>query len=123
MVVEVKKIFGYDDTLDVFGIHGFGGTIGAVMTGVLATGLINPIFGEGIPVGLVDGRSAQVVNQLIAIGVAVAFAVAGTLVSLRVVDLLIGLRVSETEEITGLDATQHGEAAYVFEVPATAGKF
>jgi len=55
------------------------------------------------------------VNQLIGIGVAVLFAVAGTLVSLKLADMLIGLRVSETEEIAGLDATQHGEAAYVFE--------
>ena len=115
MVVEVKKIFGYDDTLDVFGIHGFGGMIGAVMTGVLATGVINPIFKDGVPVGLIDGNSLQVVNQLIGIGVAVLFAVAGTLVSLKLADMLIGLRVSETEEIAGLDATQHGEAAYVFE--------
>ncbi len=119
MVSEVKKRFGYDDTLDVFGIHGFGGTIGAVMTGVFATSAINPIFkdasGNALPVGLLDGNAMQIVNQLAGIGIAVALAAVGTLVILKIVDLLIGLRVSEVDEMSGLDITQHGETAYVFE--------
>jgi len=119
MVAEVKKIFGYDDTLDVFGIHGFGGTLGAICTGLLATSVINPIFkdpeGNPLPVGLFDGNSMQVVNQLIGIGIAVALAAVGTFLILKIVDLLIGVRVSENEEIAGLDSSQHGETAYVFE--------
>lgn len=119
MVAEVKKIFGYDDTLDVFGIHGFGGTLGAICTGFLAGSAINPIFkdeaGNALPVGFFDGNAMQVVNQLIGIGIAVALAAVGTFLILKIVDLLIGLRVSENEELAGLDVSQHGETAYVFE--------
>ncbi|MEP7075933.1 MAG: ammonium transporter [Acidobacteriota bacterium] len=118
MVAKVKHIFGYDDTLDVFGIHGVGGAVGALMTGVLATSLINPIFkdaaGNAAAVGLIDGNYAQVLNQLAGIGIAVCLASGGTFVVLKVVDLFIGLRVTETEEIAGLDATQHGERGYAF---------
>lgn len=118
MVAEIKHLFGYDDTLDVFGIHGFGGTLGAILTGVFATSSINPIFkdasGNALPVGLLEGNSAQVVNQLIGIGIAIAFAAIGSFLILKVVDLLIGVRVSETEELEGLDASQHGETAYAF---------
>ena len=119
MVCEVKKRFGYDDTLDVFGIHGIGGIFGALLTGVLATSSVNPIFkdanGNILPVGLIEGNAMQVVNQLVGIGISVALAVVGTLIILKFVDLIIGLRVSETDETLGLDATQHGETAYVFE--------
>ena len=119
MVCEVKKRLGYDDTLDVFGIHGIGGIFGAVLTGVLATKAINPIFKDGdgnpLPVGLLDGNAMQIVNQLAGIGISVALAIVGTLVILKFVDLVIGVRVSETEETVGLDATQHGETAYTFE--------
>lgn len=118
MVAEIKHLFGYDDTLDVFGIHGFGGTLGAILTGVFATSQINPIFkdasGNPLPVGLLEGNSAQVLNQLAGIGIAVAFAAIGSFVILKVVDLLIGVRVSETAELEGLDASQHGESGYVF---------
>ncbi len=119
MVSEVKRRFGYDDTLDVFGIHGIGGIIGALLTGVLATGAVNPIFGEAngnvIPVGLIDGNAMQVVNQLVGAGFAIVLAVAGSIVILKFVDLVIGLRVSESDEAAGLDVTQHGETAYIFE--------
>jgi len=119
MVAEIKHLFGYDDTLDVFGIHGFGGTLGAVMVGIFATSEINPIFkdanGNALPVGLLEGNSAQLVKQLIGIGIAVAFATIGSLLILKLVDLLVGVRVSETAEIVGLDASQHGEAGYAFE--------
>lgn len=123
MVVEIKKLFGYDDTLDVFGIHGFGGTIGAIATGIFATSLINPIFkdaaGNPLPVGLLEGNSEQVLNQLAGVAIAVVLGAGGTFVILKLVDLLIGLRVSEVEEIAGLDASQHGEVAYVFEESAS----
>lgn len=119
MVSEIKKLFGYDDTLDVFGIHGFGGALGAIMTGVLATSAVNPIFkdaaGNPLPVGLVDGNAMQIVNQLIGVGIAIALSAIASVVILKIVDVLIGLRVSEDEEIAGLDVTQHGEIAYVFE--------
>jgi Amt family ammonium transporter len=118
MVSTVKHIFGYDDTLDVFGIHGVGGAAGALLTGVLATSVINPVFkdptGNTLAVGLIDGNLAQVGNQLAAIGIAIILASVGTFIVLKVVDLLIGLRVTPTEEIEGLDATQHGERAYAF---------
>jgi ammonium transporter, Amt family len=118
MVAEIKHLFGYDDTLDVFGIHGFGGTLGAIMTGVFASSAINPIFkdadGNPLPVGLLEGNSVQVLNQLAGIGIAIGFAAVGSLVILKIVDLLIGVRVSETQELEGLDATQHGESGYVF---------
>ncbi len=118
MVVEVKKFFGYDDTLDVFGIHGFGGTIGAVLTGIFAMASVNPVFGESggsvLPVGLLEGNSSQLLNQFAAIGVAVGLASVGTFAILKVVDLLIGIRVTENDEITGLDTSQHGETAYDF---------
>ena len=117
MVVEVTNLFGYDDTLDVFGIHGVGGAVGAIATGVFATAAVNPIFKDG-PVGLVDGNPSQILNQAAGILIAAALAAVGTLVILKLVDLVIGLRVSTTDEITGLDATQHGEIAYVFETSA-----
>lgn len=119
MVAEVKKLLGYDDTLDVFGIHGIGGIFGAVMTGIFATSTVNAVFkdeaGNALPVGLLEGNAMQVVNQLVGIGIGIALAVVGTLVILKAVDLVIGLRVSETDETVGLDVTQHGETAYVFE--------
>ncbi|MEQ1763054.1 MAG: ammonium transporter [Pyrinomonadaceae bacterium] len=138
MVCEVKKRFGYDDTLDVFGIHGVGGICGAILTGVLASSAINPIFkdanGASLPVGLIEGNTMQVVNQLIGVGITIALASIGSIVILKIVDLVIGLRVSESDETAGLDVSQHGETAYVFEgivetsnppdfVPSTAGEF
>jgi Amt family ammonium transporter len=122
-VTEVKKLFGYDDSLDVFGVHGTGGTVGALLTGVFATSAVNPIFkgasGEPLPVGLIDGNGSQVLNQLAAVAVTVAVALAGSLLILKLVDLVIGLRVSETEERAGLDAALHGEEAYNFGPEAT----
>ena len=123
MVTEVKKRLGYDDSLDVFGIHGTGGTLGAILTGVFATKAINPIFkdvaGNALPVGLVDGRPGQIVNQLIAIGITIALAAIGTIVLLKLVDLAIGVRVSEEDEIQGLDLSQHGEEGYNLDLDVT----
>lgn len=117
-VTEVKRFFGYDDTLDVFGIHGIAGILGAIMTGVFATNAINPIFKDAdanpLPVGFIDGNAGQIVNQLVAIGITILFASVGSFLILKVIDLAFGLRVSEEHETMGLDATQHGETAYVY---------
>jgi ammonium transporter, Amt family len=121
MVATVKARLGYDDSLDAFGVHGAGGTLGAVLTGVFASSAINPIFkneqGKLLPSGLLEGNSHQLVNQLVGIGVAWALAIVGTLVALKIVDVTIGLRVEEEDEIQGLDLTQHGEEGYVWDLP------
>jgi Amt family ammonium transporter len=111
MTSSVKRRFGYDDSLDVFGIHGSGGTLGALLTGVFATRAINPIFKDA-PVGLVDGHAAQLFNQLLGVALAVVIATVGSLVLLKLVDALTGLRVNAEDELTGLDLTQHGEEGY-----------
>ncbi|HTG16486.1 MAG TPA: ammonium transporter [Blastocatellia bacterium] len=119
MTTAAKRRFGYDDSLDVFGVHGAAGTLGALLTGVFATFTINPIFkdagGQPLPVGAIDGNLHQVVNQAIAIGASWLIAAAGTLAVLKLVDVTIGLRVSDNEEAIGLDLTQHGEEAYAYE--------
>ena len=117
MVFRVKKMFGYDDSLDAFGVHGVGGTMGALLTGLLASGAINAVFGKdgaGRPyaTGAVDGNWNQVVNQLVGMGIGWGLAIGGTLVLLFVVDKTMGLRVSATDEATGLDLSQHGEEGY-----------
>lgn len=119
MVVKVKGWFGYDDSLDAFGVHGAGGTIGALLTGFFATKAINPIFkdpktGAALPTGAIDGNWHQILNQLAGIGIAWVLAIIGTLILLKLVDLTIGLRVAREHEIEGLDVTQHGEEAYDF---------
>ena len=115
MVTKFKAIFGYDDALDAFGVHGAGGTIGALLTGVCAQAVINPIFGDGKAVGGFDGHWGQVGNQLVGIALAWAFAIVGTIVILKIVDAVTGIRVNEEQEIEGLDITQHGEEAYNLE--------
>jgi ammonium transporter, Amt family len=119
MVSKVKARFGYDDSLDAFGVHGAGGTIGALLTGVFATSAINPIFknaeGKALPVGLIDGNGGQILNQLVGVAISWVLAIVGTLVILKVVDMLVGLRVPEEHEIQGLDLALHGEEGYTFE--------
>jgi Amt family ammonium transporter len=115
MVTKIKSIFGYDDALDAFGVHGAGGTIGALLTGVFAQQVINPIFGAGKPVGGMDGHWGQLGNQLVGVLIAWGFALVGTIVLLKITDMITGVRVSETDEIEGLDITQHGEEAYNLE--------
>ncbi len=112
MVFYVKKIFGYDDSLDAFGVHGAGGTLGAVLTGIFANSSINAIFGAGKPTGLLEGNAHQVVNQIVGISIAWGLSIVGTLVILFVVDKTLGLRVSEHDEREGLDLSQHGEEGY-----------
>ena len=115
MVTKFKSIFGYDDSLDAFGVHGAGGTMGALLTGVFAQTVINPIFGDGKPVGGLDGHWGQVGNQLVGILIAWGLAIVGTIVILKLVDVTIGLRVSEEHEVQGLDISLHGEEGYNLE--------
>jgi Amt family ammonium transporter len=114
MVVKVKAIFGYDDSLDAFGVHGAGGTLGALLTGIFATSAINPIFGAGKATGFLEGNRGQILNQAISVAIAWCLSIVGTLIILFVVDKTIGLRVSEEDERTGLDLSQHDEEGYDF---------
>jgi len=120
MVSLAKERFGYDDSLDVFGVHGTGGTIGAILTGVFATRAINPILknaaGDPLPVGLVDGNHVQILNQVIGVGITIGLAVVGSFVLLKIVDVVIGLRVSEAHEIQGLDLSEHGSEVMIPEL-------
>ena len=116
-VAVVKHRLGYDDSLDAFGIHGAGGTLGALLTGVFATRAVNGGLvdgaGNALPLGLVDGHAMQIVSQGLAVLVTWALAAAGTFIILKVVDLLIGVRVEPEHEIQGLDLSLHGEEGYV----------
>jgi Amt family ammonium transporter len=119
MVTLVKAKFGYDDSLDAFGVHGAGGTLGAILTGVFATNAINDSFkdaaGKTLPLGWVDGNPGQIINQLIGTAIAWGLAIVGTLVILKICDAVTGLRVTQDQEIEGLDLSQHGEEGYFFE--------
>jgi Amt family ammonium transporter len=119
MVFGVKSFFGYDDSLDAFGVHGAGGTLGALLTGFFAASVINPIYGKdaagnNIPTGAIDGHWGQILNQLTGVGVAWGISIAGTLILLFVVDKIMGLRVTPEQEVAGLDLSQHGEEGYDF---------
>ena len=122
MVAKVKAKFGYDDSLDAFGVHGAGGTLGALLTGVFASSAVNPIFkdaqGNTLASGVLEGNAHQLLNQLVGVAIAWGLAIVGTLIILKVVDVTIGLRVSEEEEVQGLDLSQHGEEGYYWEASA-----
>ena len=119
MVAIGKAAFGYDDSLDAFGVHGVGGTLGALLTGVFATQAVNPLFkdaqGQPVAMGLLEGNPGQLGNQFVGVLIAWGIAIVGSLVLLKVTDLLVGLRVSEEQEVEGLDLSQHGEVGYDFE--------
>jgi Amt family ammonium transporter len=119
MVTVVKARFSYDDSLDAFGVHGAGGTLGALLTGVFALSAVNPIFHDGqgrvLASGVLEGNAHQVANQSVGVLIAWSIAIVGTVVLLKVTDVLVGLRVSEDEEVQGLDLSQHGEVGYDFE--------
>ena len=121
MVAKVKMRFGYDDSLDAFGVHGAGGTLGALLTGVFASSAVNPIFkdaqGNTLASGLLEGNAHQLLNQSAGVLIAWVLAIVGTVVILKVVDLTIGLRVKEDDEVQGLDLSQHGEEGYNWEAP------
>jgi Amt family ammonium transporter len=113
----VKKRFGYDDSLDAFGVHGAGGTLGAILTGFFATNVINdtPINGKLTALGFVDGNPMQIVNQGIGVLITIVLAAVGTFLILKICDALIGVRVDPDAEEQGLDLSQHGEEGYALE--------
>jgi Amt family ammonium transporter len=109
----LKERLKYDDSLDVFGIHGIGGILGTVLTGVFAVGAFTVT--KELPLGqqgLLEGNGAQVVTQLIGVGICLVWCAVATYVILKVVDVLVGLRVSLDHERMGLDITQHGESVH-----------
>jgi Amt family ammonium transporter len=117
MAFMVKSYFGYDDSLDAFGVHGAGGTLGALLTGLFATSAINAAFGKNaagnpLPTGALDGHWGQLLNQATGAGLAWVISIVGTLLLLFIVDKLVGLRVSPEVESEGLDLSQHGEEGY-----------
>jgi Amt family ammonium transporter len=114
MVTAVKKKFNYDDALDAFGVHGIGGTLGALLTGVFATKEINDLY-MGKPMGLVDGNPGQVLNQVLAVAMSWVLGIVGTWVILKICDAVVGVRATTQEEIDGLDFSMHGEEGYNFE--------
>jgi Amt family ammonium transporter len=122
MVAKVKAAFGYDDSLDAFGVHGAGGTLGALLTGIFASSAVNPVFKDGqgnvLPSGALEGNIHQLLNQLVGVAISWLLAIVGTLAILKIVDVTIGLRVREDEEIQGLDLSQHGEEGYYWEPSA-----
>jgi Amt family ammonium transporter len=112
LAVQLRTRTKLDDSLDVVGVHGIGGTWGAIATGLFAAAAVSGI--EGMD-GLTHGRGAQIVDQLVAIGAVWAYSFVVTAIILKVLDVTMGLRVSEDEEVLGLDVSQHGERAYVIE--------
>jgi ammonium transporter, Amt family len=115
-VTKIKSIFSYDDSLDVFGVHGIGSIIGMLMLGFLASAAVNPAiattFKAGGAVVSLAGGWPQFFNQLIGVAITAALSGAGTFVILKIVDAAIGLRVTQEDESIGLDISQHGESAY-----------
>ncbi len=107
-VAIIKLKLGYDDSLDAFGVHGVGGTLGALLTGLFAEKIINPAGNNG----LFFGNPGLIVTQATGVITTMAYAVAVTFVLLKVLDATMGLRVSDEEEVVGLDITQHEETAY-----------
>src|SRR5438067_2286012 len=107
MVTAVKNRFGYDDSLDAFGVHGAGGTLGAILTGIFATNAVNDglkdAAGKVLPLGMVDGNPSQLFNQIIGIAIATFLGIVGTFVILKIIDLTMGVRATAEEEIEGLD--------------------
>ena len=119
MVAVVKMKLGYDDSLDAFGVHGAGGTLGALLTGVFATNLINDALkdpgGKALPLGWVDGNPGQVLNQAVGVLIAMALASVGAYLCLKAADLVCGVRVKPDDEVDGLDFSMHGEEGYNLE--------
>ena len=103
-----KAKLGYDDSLDVVGVHGVGGTWGALATGLFATKAVNDAGGDG----LFYGNPGQLWIQIVAVAATYVLAIVATVIILKVVDALVGLRVSAEDEVAGLDLSQHSETAY-----------
>jgi ammonium transporter, Amt family len=119
MVTVAKNRLGYDDSLDAFGVHGVGGLMGCILTGVFATRAVNDglkdAAGRAMPLGLVDGNAQQILNQLAGAGIGIALAVVGTLLCLKLTGLITPIRMEGREETEGMDLTLHGEEGYNFE--------
>jgi len=115
MVAVVKHKLGYDDSLDAFGVHGVGGTVGAVLTGVFATKAVADPPEGWAGLGLVDGNAFQVVNQTLGALLTWVLAALATFLILKICDALVGVRVDSEQETQGLDLAMHGEEAYNFE--------
>jgi Amt family ammonium transporter len=117
---KIKNAFGYDDALDAFGVHGIGGTLGAILTGVFATraawdiGALNGA--SGTKLGLLEAGFADSVlkGQIAAVVVTWILSLVATFILLKIVDAIVGLRVTPEEETRGLDVTQHDEEGYIF---------
>lgn len=107
-IVLLKTKLGFDDSLDVFAVHGMGGIWGAIATGIFATLAVNPNGASG----LIEGNASQLLTQMVSVLAVAAFAFVVTWILGKFVDKVIGLRVSQTEEMVGLDLSQHGERAY-----------
>lgn len=107
-VAVVKEKFGYDDSLDAFGVHGIGGTWGAVATGLWCSTEINPAGADGLFYGSAD----TLIAQLISIVVAYVFAIVGSYILFKVVSCFMQVRANENEEVSGIDISEHGERAY-----------
>jgi Amt family ammonium transporter len=115
-VTKLKSALGYDDSLDVFGVHGIGSMTGMLMLGFLASPAVNPLIAttysqNGAVVSLAGGMH-QVWNQLAGVAATVALAAVATVIILKLVDAVVGLRVDQEDESLGLDLSQHGERAY-----------
>ena len=109
---KIKGLFGYDDSLDAFGVHGIGGTLGAVLTGVFATTHVNPDAANGIVYDSAEGVKL-IIGQVAAVGVTAIFSVIMTMILLVLINMTIGVRVAQQTEISGLDVSEHGEEGYI----------
>jgi Amt family ammonium transporter len=108
MVAFVKSKLGYDDSLDAFGVHGIGGIVGALATGLFATTAVNASGANG----LFYGNPKQLMIQVIAVGCTLIYTLVGSYILFKVVDMVFGLRVKDKDEVIGLDLSQHHESAY-----------
>jgi Amt family ammonium transporter len=119
----LKHMFGFDDALDAFGVHGVGGTIGALLTGVFSVAAINTTINNNKGIGgVVEGNYHQLLSQFLAVLLTYGIAIVGSFILIHVTRILTkGLRLSESDEYDGMDLTQHGESGYNFEeaFPAT----
>ena len=116
---NLKSKLGYDDSLDVVGVHGVGGTWGALATGIFATKLVNDAGGDG----LLYGNPKQLWIQFVAVAVTWVLAFVMTMIILKVLDAIMGLRVSDEDEMAGLDLSQHSETAYMLGGSASYGEY
>jgi len=112
---KIKHALKYDDALDAFGVHGVGGTLGAILTGVFASRAASDITEEGRAIGLLDsgGDMSLVMGQIVAVVVTIVFAGLGSFILLKGLDIVMGLRVPADSEQRGLDVSDHGEEGYM----------